>query len=73
MDSLRGQLIIASPLLQDPNFDRPVVLTGAQRPLAALRTDARRNLADADLTKAVEARMKMPGTHGYPQTRYGRA
>ncbi|MEQ1500793.1 MAG: asparaginase [Myxococcota bacterium] len=29
------------------NLDRPVVLTGAQRPLAALRTDARRNLADA--------------------------
>lgn len=28
-------------------LDRPVVLTGAQRPLAALRTDARRNLADA--------------------------
>lgn len=26
---------------------RPVILTGAQRPLAALRTDARRNLADA--------------------------
>lgn len=26
---------------------KPVVLTGAQRPLAALRTDARRNLADA--------------------------
>jgi L-asparaginase len=28
-------------------LDRPVVLTGAQRPLAALRTDARRNLVDA--------------------------
>lgn len=28
-------------------LDRPVVLTGAQRPLAALRTDARRNLTDA--------------------------
>ncbi|MFB6373000.1 MAG: asparaginase [Bradymonadaceae bacterium] len=28
-------------------LDCPVVLTGAQRPLAALRTDARRNLADA--------------------------
>ena len=28
-------------------LDRPVVLTGAQRPLAALRTDARRNLADS--------------------------
>jgi L-asparaginase len=28
-------------------LDRPVVLTGAQRPLAALRSDARRNLADA--------------------------
>jgi L-asparaginase len=28
-------------------LDRPVVLTGAQRPLSALRTDARRNLADA--------------------------
>ena len=28
-------------------LDRPVVLTGAQRPLASLRTDARRNLADA--------------------------
>lgn len=26
---------------------KPVVLTGAQRPLSALRTDARRNLADA--------------------------
>ena len=26
MDSLRGRLIIASPLLQDPNFDRTVVL-----------------------------------------------
>src|SRR5262249_17502793 len=29
------------------NLDRPVVLTGAQRPLAAHRTDARRNLVDA--------------------------
>ena len=28
-------------------LDRPVILTGAQRPLAALRNDARRNLADA--------------------------
>ncbi len=28
-------------------LDRPVILTGAQRPLSALRTDARRNLADA--------------------------
>lgn len=28
-------------------LDRPVVLTGAQRPLNALRSDARRNLADA--------------------------
>lgn len=28
-------------------LDRPVILTGAQRPLTALRTDARRNLADA--------------------------
>jgi L-asparaginase len=29
------------------NLDRPVVLTGAQRPLSALRSDARRNLVDA--------------------------
>lgn len=29
------------------NLDKPVILTGAQRPLAALRTDARRNLVDA--------------------------
>lgn len=29
------------------NLDIPVILTGSQRPLAALRTDARRNLADA--------------------------
>jgi L-asparaginase len=28
-------------------LDRPIVLTGAQRPLAAVRTDARRNLVDA--------------------------
>src|SRR5262245_51701498 len=28
-------------------LDRPVVLTGAQRPLSAFRTDARRNLVDA--------------------------
>ncbi len=28
-------------------LDRPVIFTGAQRPLASLRTDARRNLADA--------------------------
>ncbi|HJZ85984.1 MAG TPA: asparaginase [Polyangia bacterium] len=28
-------------------LDRPVVMTGAQRPLAAHRTDARRNLTDA--------------------------
>ena len=28
-------------------LDKPVVLTGAQRPLGALRNDARRNLADA--------------------------
>jgi L-asparaginase len=29
------------------NTGKPVILTGAQRPLSALRTDARRNLADA--------------------------
>ncbi|MFB6262226.1 MAG: asparaginase [Bradymonadaceae bacterium] len=29
------------------NLDMPVVFTGAQRPLAELRTDARRNLADS--------------------------
>ena len=29
------------------NLGKPVVLTGAQRPLSALRTDARRNLQDA--------------------------
>ena len=29
------------------NLNKPVILTGAQRPLAALRTDARRNLVDA--------------------------
>jgi L-asparaginase len=29
------------------NLDRPVVLTGSQRPLAEIRTDARRNLVDA--------------------------
>lgn len=29
------------------NIGKPVILTGAQRPLSALRTDARRNLADA--------------------------
>ncbi len=30
-----------------PGLDRPVVLTGAQRPLSAVRTDARTNLVDA--------------------------
>lgn len=30
-----------------PGLDRPVILTGAQRPLAELRTDARSNLVDA--------------------------
>jgi L-asparaginase len=30
-----------------PGLDRPVVLTGAQRPLSAIRTDARTNLVDA--------------------------
>lgn len=30
-----------------PRLDRPIVLTGAQRPLARVRTDARRNLVDA--------------------------
>ncbi len=30
-----------------PGLDRPVVLTGAQRPLFELRTDARENLVDA--------------------------
>lgn len=30
-----------------PDLGKPVVLTGAQRPLRSLRTDARRNLADA--------------------------
>lgn len=29
------------------NLGKPVIFTGAQRPLGALRTDARRNLADA--------------------------
>ncbi len=32
-----------------PGLDRPVILTGAQRPLAAPRTDARANLVDACL------------------------
>lgn len=30
-----------------PGLDRPVVLTGAQRPLSSIRTDARSNLEDA--------------------------
>ncbi len=30
-----------------PGLDRPVVLTGSQRPLGEVRTDARRNLVDA--------------------------
>jgi L-asparaginase len=30
-----------------PGLDRPVVLTGSQRPLGEIRTDARRNLVDA--------------------------
>ncbi len=30
-----------------PGLDRPVVLTGAQKPLSAVRTDARANLVDA--------------------------
>ncbi len=30
-----------------PGLDRPVVLTGAQKPLTAVRTDARTNLIDA--------------------------
>jgi L-asparaginase len=30
-----------------PGLDRPVVLTGAQKPLSAVRTDARTNLIDA--------------------------
>lgn len=30
-----------------PGLDRPVILTGAQRPLTAIRTDARSNLVDA--------------------------
>ena len=28
MDSLRGQLLIAGPTLEDPNFQRTVVLVG---------------------------------------------
>ena len=36
-----------------PGLDRPVVLTGAQRPLGEVRTDARLNLIDATLA-AVE-------------------
>ena len=32
-----------------PGLDRPVVLTGAQRPLSEVRTDARANLVDACL------------------------
>ena len=32
-----------------PGLDRPVVLTGSQRPLAEVRTDARTNLVDACL------------------------
>src|SRR5262249_49209525 len=30
-----------------PGLDRPVILTGAQTPLSAIRTDARTNLVDA--------------------------
>lgn len=36
-----------------PNLDKPVVVTGAQRPLAEVRTDARLNLIDA-VTSALQ-------------------
>lgn len=39
-----------------PGLAKPVVLTGAQRPLTALRTDARRNLADAVELAAMDIR-----------------
>jgi L-asparaginase len=39
-----------------PGIDRPVVLTGAQRPLVEVRTDARTNLVDACML----ATMKVP-------------
>ena len=39
-----------------PGLDKPVVLTGAQRPLTAVRTDARTNLVDA----CEVATMKVP-------------
>lgn len=32
-----------------PDLDRPVILTGSQRPLSAIRSDARQNLVDAFL------------------------
>jgi putative transcriptional regulator len=36
MDSLRGQLLIAGPTLQDPNFQRTVVLVGEHNDEGAL-------------------------------------
>src|SRR5262249_5045339 len=41
-----------------PGLDRPVVLTGSQRPLGVVRTDARLNLIDA-LTSARRGRAEV--------------
>ena len=51
MDSLRGQLIVASPAIEDPNFRRSVVLIGHHDPDGALGVVINRptgtNLAEA--------------------------
>lgn len=46
-----------------PSFRRPVILTGAQKPLATLRTDARRNLISAIEIATTGPRTITEGVH----------
>jgi putative transcriptional regulator len=60
VDSLRGQLLVAAPALQDPNFFRTVVLVVEHNEEGAMGIVLNRE-ADADLDEAVPDLLDVPG------------
>ena len=60
MDSLRGQLLVAAPSLQDPNFFRTVVLIVEHTDEGAMGIVLNRE-ADTGLDEAVPDLVDVPG------------
>ena len=60
MDSLRGQLLVAAPSLQDPNFFRTVVLIVEHNEEGAMGIVLNRE-ADTGLDEAVPDLVNIPG------------